>query len=107
PLSGTSAGQQSEPSGHRLRRELVDAIETLNPGAGAGARSNNARIYNLLNMHYVGGMTLQEAANDLGISVRQAYRDLRQGHESVGYVLWYNRDAQPMVEDEPEIEQVN
>lgn len=93
--ASTSAGLPTEPAGHRLRREIVDAIESLNPGAGAGARSNTARIYNLLHMHYVGGMTLQEAANDLGISVRQAYRDLRQGNESVGYVLWYNRDSAP------------
>lgn len=90
----------NEPLGHVLRRELIAAIETLNPGHGIGVRSNPARLYNLLHMHYVGGMTVQEAAHDLGISLRQAYRDLRRGHISVGEVLWFHRHGQPPTHDE-------
>ncbi|MCL5996661.1 MAG: response regulator [Chloroflexi bacterium] len=33
-------------------------------------------------------MTIQEAANELNISLRQAYRDLRHGEESVAALLW-------------------
>ncbi|MEL7434767.1 MAG: response regulator, partial [Chloroflexota bacterium] len=47
------------------------------------------RIYNLLHLHYVGGMTIQEVAQELGISVRQAYRDLKKGQDSVTSVLWF------------------
>jgi CheY-like chemotaxis protein len=54
-------------------------------------RSAPARLYNLLHLHYVGGLTLQETANDLGISLRQAYRDLRRGQQSVAEMLWFNR----------------
>jgi CheY-like chemotaxis protein len=36
-------------------------------------------------------MTIQEVANDLGISVRQAYRDLRQATVHIGEVLWIQR----------------
>lgn len=89
PLAVTSpGGRNNEAAGHRLRRELIEAIEALKPSAAAGGRA-----YNLLNLHYIGGMTLPEAAASLGVSVRQAYRDLRQGHESVGYLLWYRRQS--------------
>lgn len=90
----------TEPLGHILRRELIAAIETLNPGVGIGVRSNPARLYNLLHMHYVGGMTVQEAAHDLGISLRQAYRDLRRGHITVGEVLWFHRHGQADIIDD-------
>ncbi len=104
PLAqSTRAGQPSEPAGHRLRRELVAAIEALNPGSGSGARSTMTRVYNLLHLHYVGDMPLPEAASDLGISVRQAYRDLRQGQESVGDMLWFNRQTQAP----PEVERID
>lgn len=90
-----SAPTGEEPAGHRLRRELIAAIEALNPGGGVAVRSAAARLYNLLHMHYVGGMTLQEAANDLGISLRQAYRDLRRGQVGVGEILWFHRHRAP------------
>jgi len=87
-LAATSPiGQPREAAGHRLRRELVEAIETLNPKSGGAG----GRVYDLLNLHYVAGMTVPEAASNLGVSARQAYRDLRQGHETVGYLLWYRR----------------
>lgn len=88
--------KSDEPAGHLLRRELIAAIESLNPGANTAVRSGPGRLYNLLHMHYVGGMTLQETANDLGISLRQAYRDLRRGHESVSEIVWFNRQQQPI-----------
>lgn len=89
----TTRHRESEPAGQRLRRELIAAIETLNPGQGIGVRSTAARLYNLLHMHYVGGMTVHEAAHDLGISLRQAYRDLRRGHISIGEILWFHRQG--------------
>lgn len=79
----------SEPPAHRLRRELIEAIETLNPKQAVSVRSGAARIYNLLHLHYVGGMTLQETAFELGISPRQAYRDLRRGQENIAALFWY------------------
>jgi CheY-like chemotaxis protein len=82
----------AEMSGQRLRRELVSAIEVLNPGRDVAFRAPQGRLYNLLLLHYVEGMTVQEAARELGISRRQAHRDLRRGEESVAAVLW-NRHA--------------
>jgi len=85
------AGRPSETPGQRLRREAVAAIEALSPGPGVPLRAPHARVYNLLHLHYVEGMTIQETARELSISLRQAYRDLRHGEESVAAVLWSRR----------------
>jgi CheY-like chemotaxis protein len=77
----------------RLRAALVDAIEALNPGKGASFRAPHARIYNLLTLHYVDKVTIREAANELGISSRQADRGLRQAEQSVAEVLWSRRSS--------------
>ena len=91
PLAEIHGHLTDQPSGHHLRRELIQAIETLNPGKSVSVRSGIARLYNLMHLHYIGGMTIQETALELGISLRQAYRDLRRGQESVSAVLWFNR----------------
>jgi len=88
------ANDDSTESGARdLRRDLIAAIETLNPGTDVSAHTPQARIYNLLVLHYVEGRTVQEAAHEIGISQRQAHRNLRQGEESVAAVLWARRPA--------------
>jgi CheY-like chemotaxis protein len=99
PLAGRGEAVEG-PAGSAaqgLRRELMEAIETLNPGADVPFRAPHARLYNLLHLRYVEGMTVQEAANELGISLRQTYRDLRRGEESVAVVLWTRpQDATPV-----------
>jgi CheY-like chemotaxis protein len=79
------AGQNST---HLLRRAIIDAIEKLNPGEAAYFRAPQSRLYSLMHLHYVEGMMVQEAAHELGISERQAYRDLRQGEETIAALLW-------------------
>ena len=73
-LQGHSLAQQyeaapaksAETAGHHLRRELIAAIESLNPGSGIPFRALSARRYNLLALHYVEGMTIREAGQELG-----------------------------------------
>jgi CheY-like chemotaxis protein len=93
PLAGSLfAGSASASiAGQRLRAALAEAIEALNPGKGAAFRAPHARLYNLLTLHYVDKVTIREAANELGISPRQADRGLRQGEQSVAEVLWSRR----------------
>ncbi len=93
-----SPARSGETAGQRLRRELIAAIETLSPGPGIPFRAPHARLYNLLHLHYIEGLTIQEAAHELGISLRQAYRDLRRGEASVAAVLWARRAAPPAQE---------
>ncbi len=74
---------------HQLRSQLIDAIESLNPGQNVATHSGTVRIYNLIYMHYVGRLTIQQVAWEIGVSLRQAYRDLRRGQELVSAVLWH------------------
>jgi CheY-like chemotaxis protein len=83
-----AAGQPGETAGQRFRHELIAAIESLNPGPGLPFHAPHARLYNLLLLHYVEGVTIQEVAHELGISRRQAHRDLRRGDESIASILW-------------------
>ena len=87
--------EPGETDGQRLRHALVAAIETLNPGPGAPFHAVHARLYNLLLLHYVEGLTIQEAAHELGISRRQAHRDLRRGYESIADILWSRQESRP------------
>jgi CheY-like chemotaxis protein len=93
--NGPRSGQPGQTGGQRVRRELMAAIESLNPGLDVPFRAPPARPYNLLHLHYVEGRTIQEAANELGVSLRQAYRDLRHGEESVASILWARRQVPP------------
>jgi CheY-like chemotaxis protein len=81
--------QAADPNrGQALRRVHLEAIETLNPGEGVHFGAAHARPYNLLHLHYVEAMTIQECAEELNISTRQAYRDLRRAEASVAAILW-------------------
>jgi CheY-like chemotaxis protein len=73
---------------HQLRGQIIDAIESLNPGNNVTAQSDTVRVYSLIYMHYVGRLTIQQAAWEIGVSLRQAYRDMRRGQEQVSAVLW-------------------
>ena len=92
-VQGLATEGAAEIAGQRLRRELAAAIESLSPGSAVPFRAPQARLYNLLTLHYVEGVTVQEAAHKLGVSRRQAHRDLRKGLENVAAVVWARRSA--------------
>ena len=83
------AGASSQAMrGQWLRREIITAIEALAPEGAVSFRAPQARPYQLLQLRYVEGMTVQETARELGVSERQAYRDLKRGEASVAALLW-------------------
>lgn len=89
PLSQLLVPARSAPNtGQQLRPIMLQAIEMLNPGSEVSFRTPRARLYNLLQLHYIEEQTIQEAAASLSISLRQAYRDLRRAEESVATILW-------------------
>jgi len=89
----------NETLGHHLRRELLTAIESISPGGRSAVQSKDERLYNLLQLRYIEGITVQEAANRMGLSARQAHRSLRKGEESVTAVLWVR--AQELQKERP------
>ncbi len=82
------AASANRLQGQTLRRKILELLEYLSPGVSVNFRSPQARLYNLLHLRYVEGMTVQQTANKLGISPRQAYRDLRKGEERIAMLLW-------------------
>lgn len=97
PLAQKMAGS-AEIAGQLLRQEIATAIELLNPGAGVPFLAHHARLYNLIRLRYVEGMTVREAGHELGLSLRQTHRDLRHGEESVAEILWARRSTAPRQE---------
>lgn len=81
----------AKTAGRQLRLELIKAVESLKPPQDAHFRAPIARLYNILHFYYVENMNIQIAAAELGLSERQAYRDLRRGQERIASVLWNNR----------------
>jgi CheY-like chemotaxis protein len=90
-----AAGRVQETDGQRLRRGLMEAIEALNPGQEVFYRSYPARFYHLIKLHYVESMIMQDVAQELGVSERQAFRDLRRAEEAVAAILWERVQGQP------------
>lgn len=83
--------QAGESAGQRLRAEVMAAMESLCPAEDLAFRSPHARLYNLLHLHYVEGLTMQEVSRELALSLRQTFRDLRSAEESVATLLWAQR----------------
>lgn len=78
----------SETDGHHLRREVIKSIESLSPGPDVPVQTPDARLYSLLQLHYVEGLTVKEVGVRLGLSTRQTHRSLRRAEESVAALLW-------------------
>lgn len=70
------------------KQEVLEVLETLNPGRALYFRAPEARAYNIILLHHVERYTVQKAADELGISERQAYRELRQAETSLAQLLW-------------------
>lgn len=82
-----------EPGQMPVRRVLIEAIESTNPGSQFYFRAAQARPFQMLLLHYVERLTIQKAARELGVSERQAYRDLRQGEDNVAYYLYHQGEG--------------
>ncbi|MDI7276359.1 MAG: response regulator [Anaerolineae bacterium] len=73
--------------GQALRRALRLAIAALDPGASTTGGAIEARCYQVLYRWAVAREGMVAVAASLGISRRQAYRDLRQATEALAQVL--------------------
>ncbi len=86
--SYSSADGSVKTAGRQFRYALITAIESLKGMPSGHFRAPDARLYNLLHLIYVENLAIQEVALELGISERQAYRDLKRGQEAIAEVLW-------------------
>ena len=70
----------------RVRRLLLDCIASLRPPSDAPP--DTARAYAILNNHYLDGLPVPVVAEKLGLSQRQAYRELEKGIKAIAALLW-------------------
>lgn len=105
PLAPAGEHGADSIAGQRLRWQIVDAIEAMKPGANTHFCSPSARTYHLLTLHYVDGITIAEAASDLGVSTRQALRGLRQAERRLAVVM-KARSAVPGGQQEPNASEI-
>jgi CheY-like chemotaxis protein len=82
PVNGDETPTQS------FRKFLLSVVEALQPTGGQAPGSQQTRAYSIVYLHYIDGMTVHEASHQLGISLRQAYRDLQRGVDSVASLMW-------------------
>lgn len=74
--------------GNLLRRTLRLSIEALDPGVGVPPSSPQARPYHVLRGRYLLGESLEQVAAELGISRRQAFREVKRAVEALAEMLW-------------------
>ena len=95
------AGLTPQQAGQQLRRRFVDAIDTLNPDRVIFFREPEARLYNLLHLCYVEGFSIAELTDELNLSRRQIYRDLKRGQLTIAKLLYAQDDAPTQANEPP------
>ena len=72
----------------RLRRILIECIESLVPGTRQHDQAKAKRAYTILTGRYIEGLSIEEIGQELGLSERQLYREHKRGLEAVVSLLW-------------------
>lgn len=81
------AGADQVSRAQRLRGLLKDGIEALRPQLSAENKPPEWRPYRALTHRYVRGMSMDQASEELGISVRQLQRELHKGLDALADLL--------------------
>jgi CheY-like chemotaxis protein/uncharacterized protein YjiS (DUF1127 family) len=71
-----------------LRSWLKEGIEALHPQQGSPSGSPAWRSYLAVRCRYLQGLSIGEVASELGLSRRQAQRELRKGLDALAAALW-------------------
>jgi CheY-like chemotaxis protein len=71
-----------------VRRVLIETVEQLKARETVGTPSRQERIYSLLLMRYIEGLSTLEVLQQLALSERQFYREHQRAIETVSQVLW-------------------
>lgn len=71
-----------------VRRILLECLEMLKPEMRGPERAKAARAYAILTYRYVDGLSIEEIADKLALSLRQTYREHEKGIKAVASLLW-------------------
>jgi CheY-like chemotaxis protein len=81
-------GSGATARGKRLLQAMLDAIEAFRPAPGAPADARARRVYRLLELRYIGGLSASDVMARLDISKSQYQRDHAHALESLALALW-------------------
>jgi CheY-like chemotaxis protein len=71
-----------------VRRILIETVEQLKARKTAGIPSRQERVYSVLSMRYVEGLTIEEVVRQMALSERQFYREQHRAIQAVSQLLW-------------------
>jgi len=74
--------------GQSLRREILEAIGTLRPAPGVPSRSPDWRIYRILELRYLEGLTPDEVIERIALSRSHYYHEQSRALEALVSALW-------------------
>jgi CheY-like chemotaxis protein len=74
--------------GQSLRREILEAIRALRPPVGIPARSPDWRIYRILELRYIEGLTPDEVINRVALSRSHYFHEQGRALEALIAALW-------------------
>ncbi len=100
PLVRLLGADQEGDAVSRLRRILIDAIESLRPNVSTPQGSRSWRVYQILRRRYIEQLTQQPVASDLGLSIRQLQREEKLAREMLADYL---RTAYDLTARQPDL----
>lgn len=71
-----------------VRRVMIETIEQLKARETAGIPSRQDRVYSLLLLRYIEGLSTHEVLQQLALSERQFYREHHRAIQTVSQLLW-------------------
>lgn len=90
PLAARFSAPDAEPheASQALRQALLTAIKGLRPIAGVPASSPDWRLYRILELRYVEGLTPNETMDRLGLEKSRYFQEQARAIEAVTPALW-------------------
>jgi CheY-like chemotaxis protein len=87
--------QERFTTGRALQEAIQKIIEQLRPPLSVSEQSRAFRVYNILNLRYIQGLTQTEAAAEMNLSVRHFKREQEKAINAAVALLFEKRDAEP------------
>ncbi|MHB0876258.1 MAG: response regulator [Anaerolineae bacterium] len=94
-LGDVATGQETNDRGLSLRRLILDAIEELRPRGRLAPSASEYRAYDCITLRYVSSLSVEEIAEELSLSRRQVYRDVRWGEARLAELLQAHQSRGP------------
>jgi CheY-like chemotaxis protein len=93
-LSEEEARQSNHVS--LLQTKIRESINVLRPPENTPPEAAEWRCFRILTLHFLSGRELYRVEDELGLSQRQVYRELKKGLDALISILWKQQQALQM-----------